>query len=195
MKLFMIALLTLSMAVATVGPVHAQEGRRQAAGEGALAWARDGRCYMVRQGRWVGTAYTRAFPIQGNGRVFDVFENGRFVKRVDLSQSGWIYELDAAFQSSPYTWRRYAVQRPQDTVQYFAPSINRWQSVEVVLTNLIAQLNALVAQTRTQSVPQARVTANADAMQAQIMAITNATNYNMAKIWTAPNCTGSYNGC
>ena len=167
MKFLIAGLLTLSVTAAAVGPVQAQVRTRQAAAEGAMAWRGDGRCYMVRQGRWVPTAYTRAFPIRGNGLVFDVAQNGRFMKRVNLSQRGWVYELDAALQNAPYTWRRYAVQRPNDTVEYFVPAANRWVTPEIVLTNLIAQLNALVSQTRAQTVPQTRVSANSDAIQAQ----------------------------
>jgi hypothetical protein len=43
--------------------------------------------------------------------------------------------------------------------------------------------------------PQTRVAANSDAIQAQINAINSASNNNMVKVWTAPNCTASYNGC
>ena len=195
MKFLIVGFLTFTMTAAAVGPVQAHVRTSQVAAEGAMAWRGDGRCYMVRQGRWVPTAYTRVFPIRGNGWVFDVAQNGRYLKRVDLSQRGWVYELDVALQNAAYTWRRYAIRRPNDTVEYLVPAANRWVTPEVVLTNLIAQLNALVSQARTQTVPQTRVSANSDAIQAQIMAINNASNYNMIKIWTAPNCTASYDGC
>ena len=195
MKGCLISFLTLTISMGAVGPVQAQVRPRQVVPEATLAWNRDGRCYMVRQGHWVPTAYTRVFPVPGDGRVFDVSQNGRFLKRVDLRQPGWVYELDAALQNSAYTWRRYAIQRPQDTVEYFAPAANRWLTVEIVLTNLIAQLNALVSQTRTRTVPQTTPSVNSDAIQAQIMAINNTSNYNNVKIWTAPNCSASYNGC
>ena len=193
MKFLIAGFLTFTMTAAAVGPVQAQVRTRQVAAEGTMAWRNDGRCYIVRQGRWVPTAYTRV--IRGNGLVFDVAQNGRWLKTVDLSRSGWVYELDAALQNAPYTWRRYAIRSPNHTVEYLVPAANRWVTPEIVLTNLIAQLNALTSQRRNQTVPQPTVAANADAIQAQIMAINNASNNNMVKIWTAPNCTASRNGC
>ncbi len=193
MKFLIVGLLTFTMTAAAVGSVQAQVRTRQLAAEGTMAWRSDGRCYMVRQGRWVPTAYTRTF--RGDGRVFDVAQNGRFLKTVDLRHPGWVYELDAALQNAPYTWRRYAIRSPNDTVEYLVAAANRWVTPEIVLTHLIAQLNALVAQARAQTAPQTRVAANSDAIQAQIMAINNASHDYMVKVWTAPNCTSSRDGC
>lgn len=195
MKVILMVLLTLTATMAPAGAVEAQIRSRQVVAEGTLAWGADGRCYMVRQGRWVPTAFTRSFPNPANRSLFDVAQDGQFVKRVDLSQPGWIYELDAAFVNGPYTWRRSAIHRPHDTVEYFVPAANRWITPEIVLTNLVAQLNALVAQANNPYGPPARTSVTPDAVQAQIMAINNASHHNMIKIWTAPNCTASYNGC
>lgn len=51
-------------------------------------WSDDGWHYVLRGGRWVRTGLARAFPNPANRNLFDLYENGRFTKRVDLSHRG-----------------------------------------------------------------------------------------------------------
>ena len=72
-------------------PAQAQYGQQRAAvqqrvTEGSQTWGQDGGLYMMQRGRWVRTTYSRRFPDPRNyPSVFDIFENGRFVRRVGVS--------------------------------------------------------------------------------------------------------------
>ena len=62
-------------------PAQAQYGQHQAA-EGSHVWGQDGWCYVVQRGRLVRTSYQRVFPNPMNRTVFDIYQNGQFVRRV-----------------------------------------------------------------------------------------------------------------
>ena len=77
----------LSVAVAGLAlPASAQgqHGQHRAA-EGSHVWGEDGWCYVIQGGRMVRTGYFRVFVPGTNRTVFDIFENGRFLRRVGAS--------------------------------------------------------------------------------------------------------------
>ena len=67
--------------------------------EGSHAWGRDGWCYVVTGGRWVRESYFRSHPDRNNVAVYDLYYNGQYVKRVDVSTPGWTKELTPAYSA------------------------------------------------------------------------------------------------
>jgi hypothetical protein len=84
MRRIVSACFVLSVAAAGLAiPAEAQaQYAQQRVAEGAQTWGQDGWCYVVQRGRWVRTSYFRRFPAPGNYNVFDIYQNGRFVRRV-----------------------------------------------------------------------------------------------------------------
>ncbi len=77
----------LSVAVAGLAlpaPAQAQYVQQRAA-EGSHVWGDDGWCYVIQGGRPVRTRYFRVFVPRTNRTVFDIFENGRLLRRVGAS--------------------------------------------------------------------------------------------------------------
>ena len=74
--------------------------------QGSYAWHQDGWYYRQQGGQWLRTNYRRVFPNPANPHVYDVYDNGRFLKRIDTSQPGWVKELPAAnlAASSAVSW-------------------------------------------------------------------------------------------
>jgi len=86
------ALSVAAAGLAIPAPVQAQYGQPRAVSqqrppEGSHVWGEDGWCYVMHGGRWVRTSYSRVFPDRTNPRVFDVYQNGRFVRRVGVGVS------------------------------------------------------------------------------------------------------------
>jgi hypothetical protein len=71
-------------ALVVPAPADAQYVQTQAA-EGSHIWRQDNWCYVVHGGRLVRTSYFRTFPDPRNRNVFDIFDNGRYLRRVTLS--------------------------------------------------------------------------------------------------------------
>lgn len=63
---------------------QAQYGHQRVA-EGSHVWGDDGWCYVMQRGRLLRTAYFRVFPDPRNRAVFNLYENGRFVRQVVAS--------------------------------------------------------------------------------------------------------------
>jgi hypothetical protein len=50
--------------------------------EGSHVWGQDNWCYVVRAGRPVRTSYFRVYPDRYNLNLYDIYDNGRFLRRV-----------------------------------------------------------------------------------------------------------------
>src|SRR6188768_2965439 len=50
--------------------------------EGSYVWGRDNRFYVVQGGRLVPTIYSRTFPNPYYPSIYDLYANGRYVRRV-----------------------------------------------------------------------------------------------------------------
>lgn len=127
--------------LATPASVQAQYAPQQRAAEGSHVWGQDGWCYVVQAGRYVRMNYFRSFPDRSNPKVFDLFVNGQFQKRVDVSQPGWIMELTAAYAAanSTLSWYMYPVnQTPTEANTFFkVKATGQWVN--------LAQLRAAAA--------------------------------------------------
>jgi hypothetical protein len=143
------AILVIAFAAATTAPAHA--GAAPAQAEGSHVWGSDGWCYVLQQGRWVRMNYFRQFVYQNNDKVFDLYQNGQLLKRVDVSTPGWIKELTPAYSapSSAVGWYMYpANQTPNEANLFFlVKATNQWVS--------LAQLKAGVS-----AAPPAAATGN-----------------------------------
>ena len=79
---FVLALTLAGLAIPATA--QAQYGQQRVA-EGSHVWGNDDWCYVVRGGRLVRTSYFRVFPDPTNRRVFNIYQNGRFLRRVGAS--------------------------------------------------------------------------------------------------------------
>lgn len=70
--------------LANPAPAQAQNGQQRAA-EGSHVWAEDGWLYVIQGGRMVRTGYFRVFPDPTNRTVFNIYQNGQFLRRVVAS--------------------------------------------------------------------------------------------------------------
>ena len=65
--------------------------------------------------------------------LFDLYENGRFTKRVDVSQPGWHLEMPAAnfTQNSLISWVAYPAGAPvtPQNLKFFVTSWRRWTTL------------------------------------------------------------------
>ena len=82
--------------------------------------------------------------------VYDLFYNGQFVKRVDVSEPGWTKELTPAYAapSSTVSWYKFQnnVARTEANVYFYVKAFNRWMT--------LPQVKATVAQLNRQSAPR-----------------------------------------
>ena len=142
---FALALCLSLFAPAISSDAHAESGQT----EGSHAWGRDGWCYVVTGGRWVRDAYFRNFPDRNNGMVYDLYYNGQYLKRVDVSEPGWTKELLPAntAPSSAITWYKFPKNAtPTEANSYFYVTVFRqWMT--------LAQVKAAVAQVNRQGAP------------------------------------------
>jgi hypothetical protein len=130
---------TLSATVPAAAQVY-QTAPRPA--EGSHAWHHDGWCYVLRGGQWYRTGFYRSFPVANNPNVFDLYENGQFTKRLDISNPRYYQEMPATnFAATSYlSWLRYPINVPLTpaNVEVFVKPWGRWVSLQ--------QMQALSAQ-------------------------------------------------
>jgi hypothetical protein len=140
---FVLTVVLAGSALSAAVPAAAQVQQTAVrAAEGTHTWARDGWCYVLRGGQWYRTGYYRSFPVANNPNVFDLFENGQFTKRVDLSDPRYYQEMPAAnFASTSYvSWLRHPRNAPATaaTVEAYVKAWGRWVT--------LPQIQALSAQ-------------------------------------------------
>ena len=129
-----VVVLTLGLLGGSAGSAAAQMQYVQSRPvQGSYAWHQDGWYYRQQGGQWLRTNYRRVFPNPSNPHVYDVYDNGRFLKRVDASQPGWVKELPAAnlAASSAVSWTA----RPVNTAVteantwFLVKATNQWTTV------------------------------------------------------------------
>ena len=128
-----VALLTITVMGAAASSALAQGyGLTQQTGA-QETWDDQGWHYVARGGQWVRTGLARAFPNPADRNLFDLYENGRFIKRVDLSHRGRYMERPAAHNAatSQITWVAYPAWGPANaqTLQFFIPAWGRWTTL------------------------------------------------------------------
>src|SRR5688572_16126995 len=134
----LIVLMLSASALGPVGTLNAatrQPGFSQPA-EGSHVWRDDGWCYVARAGQWQRTVFFRHFPERGNPYLFDLYENGRFTKRVNTSDARYRMEMPAAnfAPTSQISWVRYPATLPvtASSLEIFVTSWGRWTSLEEI---------------------------------------------------------------
>ena len=73
--------------LAVPAPAQAQYGQQRLA-EGSHFWAEDGWCYVIQGGRPVRSSHYRVFPDPRNRTIYDIYEDGRFSRRVGAPAQG-----------------------------------------------------------------------------------------------------------
>ena len=142
-RMFVMAALVGSTLFSAAVPAAAQVQQvASRPAEGSHAWGSDGWCYVVQGGRWYRTGFYRSFPMANNPHVFDLYENGRFSKRVNVGDPRYYQEMPAAnFAATSYvSWVRHPArgQVTAATVEVFVKNWGRWVTLQ--------QVQALTAQ-------------------------------------------------
>lgn len=128
-------LLTVAVMGLATSPTAAQVSSGMVQQTGSVEqWHDDGWRYVLRGGQWLRTGLYRAFPNPNNRRVFNLYENGRFIKRVDISDPRWHVEMPAAHftATSPISWVAYPTGGPvtPQNLRFFVTSWGRWTTLQ-----------------------------------------------------------------
>lgn len=122
-------LATVLVCAAFMGSAAAQ----QMPSAGTTVWGQDGRLYQSNGQQWQTTQLQRRFP-GSNQHEYDVYENGRLVRRLNIATPGQITEYNYISK----VWVRYPVQG-QNANNTFSLYQGKWISQ--------TQLMALIQQT------------------------------------------------
>lgn len=144
-RLLFAVTLSASLFATAITPAAEAAGRQP---EGSHAW-KDGWCYVVSGGQWVRDGYSRSLPDRNNAALYDLYYNGQYVKRVDVSTPGWTKELIPAYSapSSAISWYMFPnnTARTEANIYYFIKAFNRFIT--------LPQLKATVAAVNRQGAP------------------------------------------
>ena len=198
-------------------PVIAQQIPRA----GSQAWGNDGVLYQSNGRQWLATQWVRRFPNRANPNVFDVYQNGQLLKKIDTSRPGHITE----YQYAGKIWVKYPIQG-QNEYNTFSTYQGKWISTAQIRA-AIAATQKIIAQQQAQALQRDKETFvlggqtmpptsnggrsstftlggqtsdttggyNMNPGMAQFQAGIQAQQAAMARTWVAPACNSRYNEC
>jgi hypothetical protein len=154
---------------------------------GSVAWGTD-QC----EWRWNGSAWTpltmcRVFPFRDQGGIWDVYARNDSARRLVYRykfEAGWVYRYDYRDQSN-VAWQQHNPQTVYGLVN------NQWLSMQQIAALVRQQQQAQAARTTS---PGALSAADQAALARAQADVANA-NAHANRVWTAPACNGSSNGC
>jgi hypothetical protein len=153
--------------------------------EGTSTWGQDNCFYVFQSGAWRSADYCR---VMVTATVYDTYKPSTrtAVSRIDESQPGWIGVRDAATG----VWFKFATNGAA-ILQFDG---RQWVDVTAMLRNAAQQQQAANA-SHAATVAKNKANPALQAQIAQMYGMVAASQARQAGMWTAPNCTASYNGC
>ncbi|MEO6213439.1 MAG: hypothetical protein ABIP65_07405 [Vicinamibacterales bacterium] len=194
LRLFATGMLVVGAAGATAVEAGAQQPRSvqrvQATppAEGSRGWAQDNCFYIFQSGQWRSADLCRVM----RGRaIYDTYtpSTRRWGLRFDESEAGWTGLLDLN-GGNPNAWFKFS--NDGRTILVFDG--RQWFNYTAAVaaqaqgqSQAQAEAAAIIARNKANPALQAQI--------AQAQGMIAASQSRQAGVWTAPNCTASYNGC